>query len=77
MANTLSTTGISSNSIIKPEHISQSIDAFTGVEAYDITLSGSLSINGPLNLDTPPDRKFNFTCCVFCIGFICFKCSNS
>jgi len=54
MANTLSTTGISSNSVIKPEHISQSIDAFTGVEAYDITLSGSLSINGPLNLDTPP-----------------------
>jgi len=54
MANTLSTAGISSNSVIKPEHISQSIDAFTGVEAYDITLSGSLSINGPLNLDTPP-----------------------
>lgn len=54
MANTLSTTGISSNSIIKPEHISQSIDAFTGVEAYDITLSGSLFINGTLNLDTPP-----------------------
>ena len=54
MANTLSTTGISSNSVIKPEHISQSIDAFTGVEAYDITLSGSLFINGTLNLDTPP-----------------------
>ena len=54
MANTLSTTGISSNSVIKPEHISQSIDAFTGIEAYDITLSGSLFINGTLNLDTPP-----------------------
>lgn len=54
MANILSNTGISSNQVIKPEHISQSIDAFTGVEAYDITLSGSLSISGPVYLDTPP-----------------------
>jgi hypothetical protein len=53
MANTLSKTGIQSNNVIKPWHVTQSIDAFTGVDAYNITLSGSLDIIGPLNLDSP------------------------
>lgn len=39
---------------IEPEHVKQSVDAFTGAEAYDITISGSLvttgSINGTTNL---------------------------
>ncbi len=53
MANTLSKTGIVDNSTIRVWHVTQSIDAFTGISAYDITLSGSLNIEGPLNLDSP------------------------
>jgi hypothetical protein len=33
---------------IESWHISQSVDAFTGVEAYDITISGSLTLTGSL-----------------------------
>lgn len=53
MSNILSKTGILSNQTIQTWHVTQSIDAFTGVEAYDITISGSLNIDGPLNLDSP------------------------
>lgn len=47
MAKTLSKAGISTTSTIEAGHVSQSIDAFTGIDAYDITISGSLTINGP------------------------------
>tara|TARA_Y100000389_G_scaffold197001_1_gene230799 strand:+ start:678 stop:1505 length:828 start_codon:yes stop_codon:yes gene_type:complete len=52
MANTLSKTGITDGSTIQPAHVTQSIDAFTGTEAYDITLSGSLTfdLNGGYNM---------------------------
>jgi len=53
MANILSKTGITKYNTIQTWHISQSIDAFTGIRPYDITISGSLTIDGPLNLDTP------------------------
>jgi hypothetical protein len=53
MANTLSKTGIVDNSTIRVWHVTQSIDAFAGISAYDITLSGSLNIIGSLNLDSP------------------------
>jgi hypothetical protein len=33
---------------IESWHVSQSVDAFTGVEAYDITISGSLILTGSL-----------------------------
>jgi len=46
MALTLSNAGISSGSLIEAAHVSQSIDALTGVEAYDITISGSLTTTG-------------------------------
>ena len=46
MANTLSKTGISTDGTITAAHISQSIDALTGTQAYDITISGSLIITG-------------------------------
>jgi len=64
MAKNLSKTNITINNVIYPQHITQSIDAFTGIEAYDIYLSGSLtvtgSINGTINLaDT--SSKFNTT----------------
>ena len=31
-------------------HVSQSVDAFTGAEAYDINISGSLDITGPTSI---------------------------
>ena len=37
---------ISQNYIIESWHVSQSIDAFTGAKAYDITLSGSYTLTG-------------------------------
>ena len=46
MANILSKTGITEGSTIHPSHFTQSIDAFTGIEAYDISLSGSLTLTG-------------------------------
>ncbi len=46
MALTLSNTGISDSSTIEAAHISQSIDALTGTKAYDIRISGSLTLTG-------------------------------
>ena len=37
---------ISQNYIIESWHVSQSVDAFTGAKAYDITLSGSYILTG-------------------------------
>lgn len=37
---------IENGDIIKPEHITQFVKAFTGEEAYDIEISGSLKVNG-------------------------------
>lgn len=45
MAKTLSKTGITNGQTIQPSHVTQSIDAFTGTEAYDISLSGSLTLD--------------------------------
>ena len=50
MANTLSKTGISSAATIKSGHVSQSVDAFTGLKEYDITVSGSSTLTGSFNL---------------------------
>jgi hypothetical protein len=36
---------------IESWHVSQSVDAFTGIEAYDITISGSLTLTGSLFID--------------------------
>jgi hypothetical protein len=41
MALTLSKTGITTGATIQVGHVTQSIDAFNGTTAYDITLSGS------------------------------------
>lgn len=58
MANILSNTGIISGSIVQTTHVIPLIDAFTAVEAYDITLSGSLTITGSLLLTNPIDVDF-------------------
>jgi len=49
MANTLTQIGIETGNIVEAYHVSQSIDAFTGTEAYDISLSGSFNMTGPIN----------------------------
>jgi len=46
MAKTLNKTGIITGNTVEAYHVTQSIDAFTGIEAYDISLSGSLNITG-------------------------------
>jgi len=51
MAKQLSNSGIASGSIIRPWHVTQSVDAFTGTEAYDITISGSLTLTGSFSID--------------------------
>ena len=50
MAKILSNVNILTGQVVEAHHVTQSIDAFTGVEAYDITLSGSLTIIGPNNI---------------------------
>jgi len=39
------------NFTIQSWHVSQSVDAFTGVDAYDITLSGSLVVTGSVAIN--------------------------
>jgi hypothetical protein len=46
MANQLIKTGITPGQTIQPFHVTQSVDAFTGITAYDITISGSLTLTG-------------------------------
>ena len=52
MAKQLSKSGIATGDTIKLGHVTQSMDAFTGVDAYDLSLSGSLNITGSLNTPT-------------------------
>jgi hypothetical protein len=52
MALTLNKTGITTGETVEAYHVTQSIDAFSGLEAYDITLSGSLTLqNGTEGAD--------------------------
>lgn len=53
----LSNTGISSGSIIEAHHVSQSIDALTGADGYDITISGSLTVTGSVYLNSIPSNS--------------------
>tara|TARA_R110001632_G_scaffold621_4_gene2163 strand:+ start:761 stop:1768 length:1008 start_codon:yes stop_codon:yes gene_type:complete len=57
MALQFTNTGVISGQPVKPSQISQSFDAFTGAEAYDITISGSLIVNGGnvTGSSTPPE----------------------
>ena len=49
MAIKLSKTGITTGQTVETWHVTQSIDSFTGVEAYDISLSGSFNMTGSIN----------------------------
>jgi hypothetical protein len=46
MAITLTKSGIVNNTTIQAWHVTQSVDALTGLVAYDITISGSLTVTG-------------------------------
>ena len=47
MALILDKIGIVTGNTVEAYHVTQSIDAFTGIVAYDIDLSGSMDITGP------------------------------
>jgi hypothetical protein len=47
------------NFTIQSWHVSQSVDALTGAEAYDITISGSLVVTGSVAINTLPNSPQN------------------
>ena len=47
------------NYTIQSWHVSQSVDALTGTEAYDITISGSLVVTGSVAINTLPNSPQN------------------
>lgn len=49
MANTLTKAGITTGNTVEAFHVTQLIDAFSGTEAYDISLSGSFNMTGSIN----------------------------
>jgi hypothetical protein len=50
MAQTLSTSGIVTGQDVQTWHVTQSIDAFTKVSSFDITVSGSFTLTGSLKV---------------------------
>ena len=54
MAQTLYKTGITTGQTVTAAHVTQSIDAFTGEEAYNISLSGSFNMTGSIILVPTP-----------------------
>jgi len=50
MPKTLSNTGIATNQTIFAANVTQSIDAFTAAEAYNIDVSGSLAVTGAVSI---------------------------
>ena len=56
MALQFTNTGVVTGQPVEASQVSQSFDAFTGAEAYDVTISGSLIVNGAnvTGSSTPP-----------------------
>ena len=52
MAKILSNNGIITGQPVEAHHVSQSVNALTGAEAYDISISGSLDVIGSSSFDT-------------------------
>jgi len=50
MAKTLSKSGITTGTTVEAWHVTQSIDAFAGTDAYNIVLSGSMTVSGSSTL---------------------------
>lgn len=75
MANTLSKQGIETGEIIEALHVSQSVDAFTGANAYNIKISGSLNVTGSVLVSGSdliysdlPESASNFEALVYDTG---------
>ena len=75
MANTLSKQGIETGEIIEALHVSQSVDAFTGANAYNIKISGSLNVTGSVLISGSdliysdlPESASNFEALVYDTG---------
>ena len=49
MAKILTKLGVTTGDTVRAGHVTQSIDAFTGTEAYNISLSGSFNMTGSIN----------------------------
>ena len=49
MAKTLNKIGITTGNTVEAYHVTQSVDAFTAIDAYDISLSGSFNMTGSIN----------------------------
>jgi hypothetical protein len=52
MANTISTSGIQSGSVIRAENLIRIIDALSGIANNDIYITGSVGITGSLSLQS-------------------------
>lgn len=59
MAKQLSKAGITDGALATAAQVTQSIDSLTGVDAYDLTLSGSLTITGSLLVSGSTDIDGN------------------
>ena len=68
MAKQLDKSTIVSLGIVRPGHVSQSVDAFTGIDAYDITVSGSFTVTGPTQITGSLTTKMDSTNTVQLIG---------
>tara|TARA_Y100000592_G_scaffold37953_2_gene60076 strand:+ start:6347 stop:6757 length:411 start_codon:yes stop_codon:yes gene_type:complete len=61
MAKTLDNSGIEAGKNILAGNVSQSIDAFTGDEAYDVTISGSLVVTGSVIISGSDAKPIKIT----------------
>lgn len=59
MAKILSLNGILTGQTVEAQHVSQSILAFTGLEAYDITVSGSFNVIGTSSFQAVEGTDFS------------------
>ena len=60
MPKTLSNTGIAYNETIFAANVTQSIDALTAAEAYQVDISGSLSVTGAVSISGVGSTGFKF-----------------
>ena len=78
MACTLSNSGIATGLVIRAAQVSQSVDAFTKGNAYDITLSGSLVITGSVAFSSSEAFDFNIKglSCISQTHILNYNCDN-
>ena len=78
MACILSNSGIATGQIIRAAQVSQSVDAFTKGNAYDITLSGSLVITGSVAFSSSEAFDFNIKglSCISQTHILNYNCDN-